>query len=64
MFGINKILSGIIFLLLASFPLSALDTIDLSTCNPNCVIGKNLEIYEDKTAILTIDDILQMDDSN
>jgi len=40
MFGINKILSGII-LLLASFPLSALDTIDLSTCNPNCVKGKN-----------------------
>jgi hypothetical protein len=30
--------------LLASLPLAALDTIDINTCNPNCVIGKNLEI--------------------
>jgi hypothetical protein len=48
--------------LLASLPLAALDTIDINTCNPNCVIGKNLEILEDKTNLLTIEDIRGADD--
>jgi hypothetical protein len=51
-----------IILLLASLPLAALDTIDINTCNPNCVIGKNLEILEDKTNLLTIEDIRGADD--
>jgi len=50
-----------LILFLASLPLSALDTIDINTCNPNCVIGKNLEILEDKTNLLTIEDIRGMD---
>ncbi|HRG77240.1 MAG TPA: 7TM diverse intracellular signaling domain-containing protein, partial [Leptospiraceae bacterium] len=50
-----------IILLLATLPLAALDTIDINTCNPNCVIGKNLEILEDKTNLLTIEDIRGMD---
>jgi class 3 adenylate cyclase len=48
--------------LLASLPLAALDTIDINTCNPNCVIGKNLEILEDKSNLLTIEDIRGADD--
>jgi hypothetical protein len=50
-----------IILLLASLPLAALDTIDINTCIPNCVIGKNLEILEDKTNLLTIEDIRGME---
>lgn len=52
---------GEVILLLASLPLAALDTIDINTCNPNCVIGKNLEILEDKTNLLTIEDIRDKD---
>ncbi len=52
----NSIQKIIIFLIF-TLPLSALDTIDINTCNPNCVIGKNLEIYEDKTNLLTIEDV-------
>ncbi|HNG98116.1 MAG TPA: 7TM diverse intracellular signaling domain-containing protein [Leptospiraceae bacterium] len=46
-----------IIFLFSILPISALDTIDINTCNPNCVIGKNLEILEDKTNTLTINDI-------
>lgn len=50
-----------IIFLFSILPLSALDTININNCNPNCVIGKNLEILEDKTNLLTIEDIRNMD---